>query len=224
MAPPRLCATASLGVQPVWGGAVRLLVPRQRRRLLLSFPALQLPLHEGVEEAGPGLVLAVVAQVRPDGLSEVQEHVPGVSGDAAHARRVLGQEVKPALQDGRCVLREDEVPQGDGDVALQRALALVSVQAELEGEAVQVLEALLALRLQQQEGKAGADALDAVCPDGLTALHKLLPDGEKPEQRMRAGHKASATFSWKTTAMKNSPQNITAKNMFEIHITGRIQL
>ncbi|TNN49847.1 hypothetical protein EYF80_039940 [Liparis tanakae] len=73
---------------------------------VLLFPALQLPLHEGVEEAGPGLILTVVAQ-----------------------------EVQPVLQDRRRVLGEHQAPQGDCDFALQRALALVSVQAKLESEA-----------------------------------------------------------------------------------------
>lgn len=159
--------------------------------LLFSPPVLRLPLHEGVEEAGPGLVLAVVAQVGPDALREVEEHVPGVARDAAHAARVLRQEVQPALQHGRRVLREDEPPERHGDAPLQRALALLHVQAELEGEAVQVLEALLAPRLLQQHGEAAADALHAVGLDGAAALHELFPaeGAAKAEGEQKAGAK-----------------------------------
>lgn len=83
------------------------------------------------------------------------------------------------LQDGRRVLGENQAPQGDGDFALQRALALLSVQAKLEGEAVQVLEVLLALGVQQHAGETSTDALEAVCLDGLAAFDKLLPGDTK---------------------------------------------
>ncbi len=107
---------------------------------LFSPPSFHLPLHEGVEQAGPGLVLAVVAEVMADALREVQKHVPGVARDAAHGAGILRQEVQPVLQQRRHVQREDEPPQCDGDGALQRALALLGVQPELEGEAVEISE------------------------------------------------------------------------------------
>ncbi len=114
---------------------------------LFSPPSLRLPLHEGVEQAGPGLVLAVVAEVLADALREVQKHVPGVARDAAHGAGILRQEVQPVLQQRRRVQREDEPPQRDGDGALQRALALLGVQPELEGEAVEISETLFSTGL-----------------------------------------------------------------------------
>ncbi len=104
---------------------------------LFSPPSFHLPLHEGVEQAGPGLVLAVVAEVMADALREVQKHVPGVSRGCRARRRDSPTGVQPVLQQRRHVQREDEPPQCDGDGALQRALALLGVQPELEGEAVE---------------------------------------------------------------------------------------
>lgn len=192
--PPRLWTTASFCFKSLRGGRTLcfstpplflhlfLLLRHQCLRLLL-FPVLQLPLHKGVKEAGPGLVLTVVGQVRPYSLGEVEEHVPRVPWDAPDTWGVLRQEVQPVLQDGGRVLGENQAPQGDGDVALQRALALLGVQAKLEGEAVQVLEVLLAPSVQQHAGEASADALQAVRPDGLAAFDKLLPGDTKQTRR-----------------------------------------
>lgn len=112
-----------------------------------SSASLRLPLHEGVEQTGPCLILAVVAEILADALREVQKHVPGVARDAAHTARVLRQEVQPALQHRGHVQREDEPPQSYGDGALQRALALLGIKTELESETVKIFEALLSTGL-----------------------------------------------------------------------------
>ena len=95
VAPPRLWAAASLGFKSVCVGRTLclstppLFLLRHQCLFLLFFPALQLPLHKGVEEAGPRLVLTIVAQVRPDRLGEVEEHVPRVPWDAPNTWGVL---------------------------------------------------------------------------------------------------------------------------------------
>ena len=102
--------------------------------------AIVLVLDEVVEEARPRVRVVVRRQVVADRLREVQEHVPGVARDRAHAR-VRAEEREPAREQRRRRrggAREDDPPEGAGDADRQRALA--GVEREAVRPAVEVAE------------------------------------------------------------------------------------
>lgn len=69
---------------------------------------------EIVENRRPGFRVVVDGQVVADSFAEVEEHVPGVAGNAAEHVAVFVQEAKPTFKDWRLADGEDETPQDHG--------------------------------------------------------------------------------------------------------------